>query len=90
MNTQAIRKLLLFAGYAGLIAYVLQAFASNALRLQKAVELGASEEILNDTSRFFLFGVIIESPMHLAPAILCLVAAKYLSNLKETIPEIFE
>jgi len=87
MSEIKLQKALLMAGWATLIGYIISAFANNMLQIERAKNAGIEDEFV---SYAYIFGSLIESPLHVTTGLLCLFAALFLKRKPKSISETFE
>ncbi len=80
MPDKTFRGILLLVGYGTFVAYVVQILINNKLRLAAAKEMGASAELLQETSNIYLFSALAESPLHITIGLFCLAAAYFMKH----------
>ncbi len=90
MRDKTFRAILLLAGYGTFLASAVQILINNKLRLAAATEMGASAELLRETSNIYIFSALAESPLHITTGLFCLVAAYFMKHRPHSLTKLSE
>lgn len=89
-SSTKLHRWLVFFGWASIIGYVVSSVSSLNARVILAKSIDESERTISTVSGTYIFGLLIESPLHLASGVLCFFAAWHLTQPPTTISETFE